>query len=147
MFLNSSWGWWGGPSRDTQNWSIQEKLGGAWSEAEEKKKSGSVQWAQEDSWCKRYWTCAVGWLLATQADKLWIEFLANIGNFRTSYQSDKNLAKVGQQVEKLQKVQSKLVLTIDQSLWMVTLGSGFGKSQWRWVSNGDKCFYFKRTMA
>jgi hypothetical protein len=43
---------------------------------------------------------------------VWIEFLANIGNFRTSYQSDKHLAKVGEQVEKLQRVQSKLMLIV-----------------------------------
>ena len=50
------------------------------------------------------------------------------------YLEDKHLAETGKRIEQGELVQPKMTMEINQALWLMTLGAGFGKSQWRLIS-------------
>ena len=52
-------------------------------------------------------------------------------SFRSVYSKDKLLAETGERIEKGEAVQPKMTLEINHSIWLCTVGAGFGKKQWR----------------
>ena len=53
--------------------------------------------------------------------------------FRASYIKSKQLAEVGDMLEKGEMVQSRKTPSVDHCIWLCTAGAGFGKSQYRFV--------------
>lgn len=51
--------------------------------------------------------------------------------FRFTYTHDKKLAEFGDMIDKGEMVSARKTLDLDQSLWMMTKGAGFGQLQWR----------------
>ena len=45
--------------------------------------------------------------------------------------TDKRLAETGSLIERGEVVQPKRTLEINHSIWLATMGAGFGKKQWR----------------
>ena len=50
---------------------------------------------------------------------------------RSAYLKDKRLAETGDRIERGEVVQPKNTLEINHSIWLATMGAGFGKKQWR----------------
>ena len=48
-----------------------------------------------------------------------------------TYVQNKELAEVGNKIEKGEKVNALRSLDINHSIWLASLGAGFGKLQWR----------------
>ena len=63
--------------------------------------------------------------------------------FRAAYLNDKQLAETGTRIEKGESVQPKKTPNINHSIWLATMGAGFGKRQWRLVLKGEQ--YWKTT--
>ena len=64
---------------------------------------------------------------------LFVLFKANEYYSRASYINNKELAAVGNMIERGENVEAVKHINVDHGIWIAMHGAGFGKLQWRYT--------------
>ena len=64
-------------------------------------------------------------------------------NFRSSYQHSKKIAASAKTIFSGKEIAPVKTVGLDQALWLLTLGEGFGKHQYRYTQLGGSKFQIK----